>query len=144
AENDGQATAAATGDGADEDGIEFGDDLLIGTSVDIQVTSSGNGLLDAWIDWDRNGAWDPSERIADSFVVIAGVNTLSITVPESAQPGLTFARFRLSTEGGLAPGGTALDGEVEDYEVGIIAGSWHNAARPGDVNEDGFVSPTDA
>ncbi len=35
--------------------------------------------------------------------------------------GPTYARFRLSTAGGLAPSGFAADGEVEDYQVEIRA-----------------------
>jgi hypothetical protein len=34
--------------------------------------------------------------------------------------GLTYARFRLSTAGGLSPLGAAADGEVEDYQVNIV------------------------
>ena len=33
--------------------------------------------------------------------------------------GLTYARFRLSTAGGLNPLDAAADGEVEDYQVNI-------------------------
>ncbi len=47
----------------------------------------------------------------------AGANALSVAVPLDATTGATFARFRLSSAGGLTPTGSAADGEVEDYAV---------------------------
>src|SRR5205085_85588 len=38
-------------------------------------------------------------------------------VPSTARLGTSFARFRLSTVGGLKTTGVATDGEVEDYAV---------------------------
>jgi uncharacterized repeat protein (TIGR01451 family) len=46
--------------------------------------------------------------------------TLTFTVPATAVRN-TFARFRISTAAGCAPGGLAPDGEVEDYVATIIA-----------------------
>ncbi len=37
----------------------------------------------------------------------------------NASSGASYARFRLSTSGSLAPTGVATDGEVEDYEVAL-------------------------
>ena len=34
--------------------------------------------------------------------------------------GNTYARFRLSSAGGLGPAGLAADGEVEDYEITLV------------------------
>ncbi len=42
---------------------------------------------------------------------------MALNVPATAAVGPTFARFRISTAGGLAPSGPALDGEVEDYPL---------------------------
>ena len=42
-------------------------------------------------------------------------------MPAGATVGVTYARFRLSTAGGLQPFGFAPDGEVEDYRVTIEA-----------------------
>ena len=55
-----------------------------------------------------------------SLPVVAGANTIKFSVPFSAASGTTYARFRLSTAGGLAPTGDAADGEVEDYAVPIV------------------------
>lgn len=55
-----------------------------------------------------------------SLPLIHGVNPgLCFTVPTNAVLGTNFARFRLSSTGGLTPLGAAQDGEVEDYLVMI-------------------------
>ena len=38
--------------------------------------------------------------------------------------GNTFARFRISSDGGLLPTGAALDGEVEDYALRLLVAHW--------------------
>jgi len=126
AETDGQPHASALGDdsdatGDDEDGVGLPTSIIAGLSASATVTSSGAGLLDAWIDFNKNGVFDPSEQIAASLLVAAGQNTVSFDVPASAAGGTTFARFRLSSAGGLGPDGLAGDGEVEDYQVQIQA-----------------------
>jgi hypothetical protein len=85
------------------------------------LNASAAGFVDAWIDFNRNGTFDPAEKIANSFAVVAGANVLVVPeVPASAVAGTTYARFRLSSAGGLAPTGSAPDGEVEDYAVQIF------------------------
>ena len=122
-ETDGQAGDSAEGDdtlGADdEDGVVFGEALVPCTEADVQVQVTGSGLLDAWLDFDRDGVWVEAERIANSMAVSSGPQSLTVTVPCSASLGHTFARFRLSDTGGLSPSGLARIGEVEDYRVTI-------------------------
>ena len=128
-ENDGQPTFFATGDDAfgpfdDEDGVSFLSPLQPGGIAEIEVWSSGPGRLDAWIDFNGNGSWmDPGEQVFTGEPLAANLNTLSIAVPAPAPGGLTYARFRLSSQGMLAPVGTAQDGEVEDYLIEIEGGS---------------------
>jgi hypothetical protein len=128
AERDGQPNANATGDDinppfnpSDEDGVSFATWLIAGTQawVNVWLTSvaSGNGQLDAWVDFNRNGNWESSEKIFNNFTLLSGNNTLNFSVPTNAVLGPTFARFRLSSAGGLLPAGAAADGEVEDYAV---------------------------
>jgi len=128
AENDGQPNWNATGDDinppfnpSDEDGVTFTSPLLAGTQawVNVWLTSvaSGNGQLDAWVDFNRNGSWEPSEKVFNNFTLLSGNNTLNFPVPTNAVLGPSFARFRLSGAGGLLPAGAAADGEVEDYAV---------------------------
>lgn len=87
----------------------------------IAVTVTGSGLLDAWIDFNGDGEFDPSrEQVLTNVPVTEGVNILNISVPEDAVEGETWARFRVSTGGNLRPTGVAIGGEVEDYRVQII------------------------
>lgn len=131
AEVNGQPEAAALGDDAngpgrdvivdDEDGITFLSALNVGATRQFRVKTSGVGKLDAWIDFNRDGTFSASEKLvgASGLSVPAGFSTVSFNIPNSASPGQTFARFRLSGTGGLSPTGLASDGEVEDYRVVI-------------------------
>ena len=144
-ELDGIPSALADGDTGD-DGVTFGD-LLAGRTVSISVIASADGLLDAWIDFNRNGDWsDAGEHIYISQALVVGPNQLLLDVPEDIVAGATFARFRFSSEGGLTPTGQALDGEVEDYRVALVqpTQSWHNFDNPVDVNGMDGVQPLDA
>ena len=127
-ELDGQPTATANGDDSDgnddEDGVSFTSTIVAGQLSTLTVTASGPGLLDAWIDFNADGDWfDAGEQIFTSIPLTAGANALSFTPPSSASAGSTFARFRFSQGGGLAPTGLAIDGEVEDEPVAIIRSS---------------------
>jgi hypothetical protein len=59
--------------------------------------------------------------IGTGIAVPAGFSTVSFDIPQGAAIGETFARFRLSSTGGLSPTGPTGDGEVEDYLVEIVA-----------------------
>lgn len=137
AEGDGQPTSGADGDDLagtdDEDGVVLPSSVLAGAEAQVQVTASAAGLLDAWVDLDGDGDWlDAGEQLFTSEPLAAGVNDLSFVVPLDAAPGTAFARFRLSSAGGLAPDGLAADGEVEDHafvvepsaELEIVIGDW--------------------
>ncbi|MFT5523674.1 MAG: hypothetical protein ACI9HK_001622, partial [Pirellulaceae bacterium] len=152
ADLNGQPTDLADGDdidegGDDDDGVIFTSLMLPGEVAEVEVTATisfGNGLLDAWIDFNVDGDFnDLGERIFASQVVVDGVNNLTFAVPALAQLDSTYARFRLSTVGNLAPGGFAEDGEVEDYRV-RIGSVWQNPEINEDVTGDGHISPLDA
>lgn len=123
-ETDGLPNSLATGDDtnnlADEDGVVLIKPLVIGTQTCVNVTLSGTsaGKLDAWIDFNTNGSWlDAGEQVLTSAALSPGTNILCFNVPATTRPGPTFARYRLSSAGGLASTGLAADGEVEDYRV---------------------------
>ncbi len=125
AEPDGQPTVGAGGDDLvftdDEDGVVFSSVFVQGRTTTVTVTASGEGHLNAWIDFNRDGDWnDDGEKIFSDVMLTAGSNTLTFTTPDNASPGDTYARFRFSTQTGLLPTGTAPDGEVEDYQVTIL------------------------
>ncbi|MDA1275612.1 MAG: HYR domain-containing protein [Verrucomicrobia bacterium] len=123
-EPDGQPDTNALGDdsvsaagGDDEDGVSFAGSLIPGQTAIVLVVSSQEGFLDAWIDFDANGSW--ADQIFRSQPLVAGSNPLKFMIPSKANPGFTFARFRLSKKGGLAFTGPNPDGEVEDYRLQI-------------------------
>ena len=122
-------SAHADGDGGDEDGVVAIASLVATSSVStlgsFLVTASTDAKLDAWIDFDRNGEFDhPDEHLGGgiSLDLVAGKNIVAAAVPVGSEVGATFARFRLSTAGGLLPTGVAQDGEVEDYRITILDG----------------------
>ncbi|MBI1374810.1 MAG: LEPR-XLL domain-containing protein, partial [Phycisphaera sp.] len=124
-ESDGAPSVNADGDdtnGADdEDGVSFGAITVGALDATVTVNVQGAiGKLDAWIDFDGDGSWaGAAEHIFTSVDLALGNNDLTFDVPSWATAGTTYARFRLSTAGGLAPTGAAADGEVEDYAVTI-------------------------
>jgi hypothetical protein len=129
-ETDGLPDSYATGDDAlndDEDGVEFLSNLVPGTLANVRVTASIAGKLNAWVDFNKDGDWaDPGEKVFTDASLVAGINLLIINIPVGALSGLTFARFRFNTQGGLSYTGPASDGEVEDYQVLISQGAFSN------------------
>ncbi len=136
-ENDGNPTVGADGD--DDDGVDLS--LAVFNrfvETEIVVTSSGRGLLDAWVDFNRDGDWlDAGEQVFANQQVNAGDNPLTISTTSFASIGDTYARFRVSTLGGLLPTGVATDGEVEDYLITIEPG------LPPVANDDSIGLVTD-
>ena len=133
-ETDGQASADASGDGSDEDGVlQIADAITLATAntkSSFEIIASQPGKVDAWIDFNADGDWsDPGEQIADTFDATAGSNLISYLIPAGSNVGLTAARFRISSAGGLDPTGGAPDGEVEDYLITLLDGT-----NPQDVN----------
>ena len=131
AESDGLPTTAADGDDADgtndEDGVTFGT-IQVGqldatVTVNVQNVTT-TAYLDAWIDFDSDGSFGGAdEHIAASVSMSEGDNMIEFDVPSTAVSGEGYARFRLSTDGDLAPSGAAADGEVEDYAVTVSSAS---------------------
>ncbi|MEM1067637.1 MAG: Ig-like domain-containing protein [Planctomycetota bacterium] len=152
----------------DEDGVTFLSEtnptgvLNRGISTPIEVSVTGAGVLEAWIDFNADGDWnDPGEQIipmpdndtfddlrseicptnltgiaSNIFAATGGASTRQFcivvppTTPEPQAPVTTYARFRISREGGLGPDGLALSGEVEDYALTLLPGLPPQIANP--------------
>ena len=129
-EADGYPSVLANGDDLagsdDEDGVTLPAVLVAGDTVAsvTVITFPTNTKLDAWIDFNGNGVFDhPAEHLwggTSQVLASQGSHILTFVVPADATPGTTYARFRLSVDGGLTPTGFAPDGEVEDYQVEIV------------------------
>jgi hypothetical protein len=135
AEPDGQPHPNALGDDNnnldDEDGVTFTSPIYIGQSATVEVVASVDGVLNAWMDFDGNGSWgDPGEQIFTDVALTVGINNLTYYVSSNGITGPSYTRFRFSTVSGLSFTGGAPDGEVEDYEVDIEAGSYKWAQYP--------------
>lgn len=125
------------GDGAEEDGVTLPASFNNGQTHTITVVvTGGEGLLNAWIDWNHDGDWsDDGEHIIADRALAAGSHELTITAPAITASATTFARFRLSSEGGLGVTGAASDGEVEDYEVTLSPAPTVTAVTADDIDQ---------
>jgi GEVED domain/Right handed beta helix region len=109
----------------DEDGVTLLGFFRPGQQARVQlvatVPGAGSARVDGWVDWNADFDWDDAgEQVARSLSVSNGTNAITVVVPPSAIPGFTFARIRISRDGGLSPRGAVVGGEVEDYSVVII------------------------
>jgi len=140
-ELDGQPDAESTGDDLswfdDEDGIDFPSHLVPGDTARITVESSTSAYIDAWIDFNESGGWDPADRILGGEPLVRGPNFFTIPVPASSTDGAKVARFRMSRQGGVDPGGPLDRGEVEDSGVEVEYLDWGDAP---DLDEGPFVT----
>ncbi|WP_239520992.1 GEVED domain-containing protein [Pseudooceanicola aestuarii] len=134
----------------DEDSIAVFPVLEAGTNVQLTVqthetlslqydlgffVASGVTNLQLWIDFDRNGVFDPAEQVATNYRdggagdldgVFNNQITLNIPVPATIASGYTYARLRWSTSSAVTQDpfdGLNFDGEVEDYRVALSAGA---------------------
>ncbi|HEX5720334.1 MAG TPA: IPTL-CTERM sorting domain-containing protein [Thermoanaerobaculia bacterium] len=136
-ETDGQPSAGATGDGADEDGVTLPPGGFVACSaanVSVFLTNTAGVAtprLDAWVDFDGDGVFgDPRDRVATSLALVAGGNALVVNVPCDAASAFSYARFRLSSTGVAGPGGPAADGEIEDWAVTAFGLDFGDAPDP--------------
>lgn len=83
------------------------------------IVCNGTGTVAGWIDFDRNGTFDASERSAAACS--GGSAALSWTVPSDVAPGRSYVRLRYASDAAEveSPIGEASDGEVEDHAFDI-------------------------
>lgn len=141
-EADGQPTANASGDGADEDGVLFPAALTVCAPNAITVNASADGVLNAWIDYAGNGDFaDFDDQAITALPISPGSHEVTIAVPCApvALGGAVMARFRLSSEAALAAEGDAPDGEVEDYAVTLVRGGPSTLSDYAETTEDAAI-----
>lgn len=119
----------------DEDGISFGSSFKQGSDALINVVVGGEavGYVSGWFDWNGNGTFDEDteQAITDEYLM-PGSHTLKVRVPESAQAGSTWARFRIGQNPGLTSFGGVTYGEVEDYPITIEKQTLTHTYYPGE------------
>jgi len=94
-----------------------------GNTYDFNITTTGNGYLNAWADYNLNGTFDGDDEWIIRNQVIASATTtytiVSITVPADSEVGKSYIRFRFSQNAGIKAFGDGGNGEVEDYVLDI-------------------------
>ncbi|MBL0127225.1 MAG: T9SS type A sorting domain-containing protein [Flavobacteriales bacterium] len=96
-------------------------------TVYVNTAGAYTVLTKAWIDWNQNSVFDPSEEYdlgtaTDGNPLITSGSPLNITVPIDALGGATYMRVRTSIDfnGGTVPCGALDYSEAEDYIVSVV------------------------
>ncbi|MFC1569464.1 GEVED domain-containing protein, partial [bacterium] len=132
AELDGQPSVNALGDDDtnddDEDGVTIyfltaGEQGIVYVQFRENSLTYPNGLLDAWIDFNQNGAWEDEEKVINSQLLLPDNNVVALMfdVPSTAEPGDTYGRFVLTAETYPVHLNGIPFGEVEDHQIRIFA-----------------------
>ncbi|WP_211213883.1 SdrD B-like domain-containing protein, partial [Lewinella cohaerens] len=137
-EPDGQPTADADGDGADEDGFDPNAQMFIRTqaqdlTIPVMNTTGGPAKLTMFIDWDNDGVLESmyTDQVEDGDT---DALLIGVTPPADAVLNRDLGiRFRISTDMAavMSPVGPAPDGEVEDYEIVVMAFDYGDLADAG-------------
>ena len=80
-----------------------------------------NEYFTIWIDYNRNGTFESSEKTAIGSSNTAGNRTANITIPATAKLGQTRMRVSMKYNAASTACETFADGGVEDYTVNITA-----------------------
>jgi uncharacterized repeat protein (TIGR01451 family) len=145
--------SSAGADGDDTDGTD--DEDAITTSAPLAtpvlipgstytlptVVCRGGGYVAGWIDFNRNGTFDPGERSkASPRCGSSGSVALSFDTPTDIQSGPSFLRLRTGSAANLesSPSSPVSDGEAEDYPI-LVARARVSLAK----HVRARVSPTD-
>ncbi|WP_157537912.1 Ig-like domain-containing protein [Kitasatospora azatica] len=116
---------------ANDPTLSFPRDAAIGRYYDLTVPVSpgqAGATLAGWIDFDRDGHFDATERAQVDITPGAGSATLEWIVPPNVAAGDTWARLRIARDPAqvVAADGFADAGEVEDQSINLAVG----AAKP--------------
>ncbi|MFI6393580.1 GEVED domain-containing protein [Nonomuraea sp. NPDC050540] len=100
--------------------LEAGQDGRLQLTVPVRTTSSG--VLAGWVDFDRDGRFQPSERASAVLPANSARAVLTWAPPQDAKPGPSWLRLRLAEAAAevSVPTGWAATGEVEDHRVNLL------------------------
>ncbi|MCG3865781.1 MULTISPECIES: GEVED domain-containing protein [unclassified Photobacterium] len=112
----------------DEDGVSnLSSAIIAQPSLQVQLTTrvhtDANANLYGWLDFDRDGVFDPITEAAEPVTLSATDDDtdklLTFTVPSDVLAGISYLRVRIcrDTTDCSTPHGLANDGEVEDHQV---------------------------
>lgn len=94
-----------------------------GNGVNVYMGSKISGFYKAWIDWDKNGIFSPSEVVYNANGVVQASTTFGYVIPTGTAPG--FYRLRLRVNGGDSDadpcGVVDYPGETEDYLFEVVS-----------------------
>jgi hypothetical protein len=103
-------------------------------TLTVRVNTGGNytNTQRAWIDWNQNGVFTDAGELYELGTAINQTNgitstTPSITVPASAPIGITRMRIQSRYNGASTSCQTGFDGEVEDYNLNIVAPAYRSS-----------------
>ncbi len=115
-----------------------------GGSFTLTVQAVGSSAyFSVWVDWNRNGVFDASERMENNINTGTVITNFTINVPLTASTGFTRMRIIDWTNGSApAPCGglSGWYGEAEDYLVRVGSPGLTLAPNSGNVNPSGSQS----
>jgi hypothetical protein len=107
--------------------------------VEVVVQGFG-GLLNAWMDFNGDGQWHPTEHVFDDLDLTPGVHVLAYNAPILPAEGAPVAaRFRWGEAGLGFTGASSFAGEVEDYLLTTSV----PVGLAGDFDRNGIVEQAD-
>ncbi len=98
--------------------------LTKGASYSITIgcgTWFSANYVTAWIDYDRSGTFDPTEKLGEVPLAALGTTTFNFTVPAAGYVGPTRLRVReVFANSNIQPCQTYTYGECEDYVITLV------------------------
>lgn len=130
----GPGNSATASSDAGDDGVTLPASFqgLVPVTFNVDARGAG-GFLEVFVDWNNDGDFEdageqPIVDLQDTDGNDATPIQVTITPPGNTVTATSFARFRWSTAQGVGIQDPAGDGEVEDYQITLIA------AEPADLS----------
>ena len=106
--------------GNDEDGLNSRTSTVNGfMKVEYVNISPLTSYMSVWVDADKNGTFDSTERLVKTIPANKTGNAIFDLSALGLAPGSYYTRIRYSSNPNLGPTGYASDGEVEDHLIKV-------------------------